>query len=122
MEDAGHVGVLEVEVQSGRFADEGKLGVGHGHGGGDVTAEELRFESVEVSFEIDEFAGAGAAGHLAHELIDRSAAGGLDVASGPEGGDGPLSSFAEQYLVYKIAADVPVVHCEVGLQACVVGG
>lgn len=49
-EDGGHVGVLEVEVQRGGFADEGQLGGGHGHGGGGVAAEELRFEAVQVGF------------------------------------------------------------------------
>ena len=121
-EDAGYVGVLEVEVEGGGFADEGELGGGHGHGGGGVAAEELRLQAVQVRFEVDEFAGAGAAGHLAHEFIDGSTAGGLDAASGPEGEHGPLLALAEEDLVDEVGADVAVVDGEVGLQACVVGG
>ena len=121
-EDCGYVGVAEVEVQGGGLADEGELGGGHGHGGGGVAAEELRFQPVQVRFQVDEFARAGAAGHLAHELVDGPAAGGFDVAAGAEGGDGPLLALAEEDLVDEVGADVAVVDGEVGAQAGVVGG
>lgn len=49
-EDGGHVGVAEVEVQSGGFANEGEFGSGQRHGGWGAAAEELRFESVQVRF------------------------------------------------------------------------
>ena len=121
-EDGGYGGVLEVEVQDGGFADEGELGGGHGHGGGGVAAEELRFEAVEVRFQVDEFGGAGAAGHLAHELVHGSAPGDFDAAAGAEDGDGPLLALAEEDLVDEVGADVAVVDGEVGLQAGVGGG
>lgn len=104
------------------MADEGELGGGHGHGGRGVAAEELRFQPVQVRFQVDEFARAGAAGHLAHELVDGPAAGGFDVAAGTEGGDGPLLALAEEDLVDEVGADVAVVDGEVGAQAGVVGG
>ena len=63
------MGVLKVEVHDAGLADEGELGGGHNHNGRGVTAEELRFHSVEVHFEVYEFVG-GAEGHLAHELVN----------------------------------------------------
>ena len=94
-EDGGHVGVFEVEVQSGRFADESQLGRGHGHGGWGFAAEKLRFESVQMAFKVDQFIRATAARHLTHELVDRSAPGGFDITSGSKFGDGPLLSLAK---------------------------
>ena len=122
MEDSGYVRVAEVEVDGGGLADEGELSGRHGHGGGGVAAEELGLEPVQVRFQVDEFGGAGAAGHLAHELVDGPAAGRSDVAAGAEGGDGPLLALAEEDLVHEVGADVAVVDGEVGAQAGVVGG
>ena len=114
-EDGGHVRVLQVEVHGGGFADEGERGGGDGHAGGGFAAEELRFHAVEVRFEVDEFVGPGAAGHLAHEFVDRSAADGAPSAAGAEAEDGPLLALAEEDLVDEIGADVAVVDGEVGL-------
>ena len=94
---------------------------GHSHGGWGFAAEKLRFKSVQVGFKVYQFICATAARHLTHELVDRSATGGLDIASGAEFGDGPLLSLAKQDLIYEIAAYVPVVDGEICLQACIVG-
>lgn len=58
---------------------------------------------------------------MTHELVDGSAAGGFDAASGAKGGDGPLLALAEEDLVDEVGANVSVVDGEVGLQACVAG-